>query len=455
MPAPRLSALDASFLEVEGPTAHMHVGWAAVFAPRADGRSCSFEELREHLVGRLDRAPRYRQKLTDVPLGAHEPVWVDDEDFDARRHVRRARSPELGEVVDEVMSVPLDRDRPLWEMWIAERLTDGRVGLVGKAHHCMVDGLAAVELSALLLDPTAEDSDASDDSWEPTPAPGWISRLTRGVVDRVGEELEIPRSAGQLLRSPRQAVELPLGMARAAWSVAGSVFPLAPGSILNREGSRRRHLVALRRPLDELREIKRAFGTTVNDVLLAASAGAIRGFAAERGDEPAPLKTMVPVNVRAEEEGGLGNRISFMFVVLPCNEPDPVRRLLAIHAEAAEGKERGAPEHSDTALRAVGYLPRPLQRLVSHLVASPRMFNLVVSNIPGPRERLYLHGCELQEAYPIVPLAERHGLSIGMTTIQENACFGLYADPRVVPDVDRLAGHLDAAVDELLELSAS
>src|SRR5918996_4799230 len=170
MPAPRLSALDASFLEVEAPTAHMHVGWAAVFTPRTDGRRCSFEELRDHVTSRLDRAPRYRQKLATVPFGAHEPVWVDDEDFDPRRHVRRARSPQLGEVVDDVMSRPLDRDRPLWEMWIAERLTDGRVGLVGKAHHCMVDGLAAVELSSLLLDPTAEDSDVRDGSWEPTPA---------------------------------------------------------------------------------------------------------------------------------------------------------------------------------------------------------------------------------------------------------------------------------------------
>src|SRR4051812_41029070 len=152
MPTTRLSALDASFLDVETSTAHMHVGWAATFAPPADGPRPSFDELRDHIAGRLGRAPRYRQKLAPVPLDVHEPIWIDDPDFDPARHIRRAPGSDLGGVVEDVMSVPLERDRPLWEIWIAPELDDGRVGMVGKAHHCMVDGLAAVELVLLLLD---------------------------------------------------------------------------------------------------------------------------------------------------------------------------------------------------------------------------------------------------------------------------------------------------------------
>src|SRR3954447_17253323 len=156
MSSTRLTSLDASFLEVESSTAHMHVGWASVYAPPQDRRRPSFTELRDHIEGRLGRAPRYRQKLAAVPLGVSEPVWVDDPDFDIMRHVHRARSGDFHEVADMVMSAPLDHDRPLWELWIADRLDDGRIGIVGKVHHCMVDGIAAVEFATLLLDPTPD-----------------------------------------------------------------------------------------------------------------------------------------------------------------------------------------------------------------------------------------------------------------------------------------------------------
>jgi diacylglycerol O-acyltransferase len=189
-------------------------------------------------------------------------------------------------------------------------------------------------------------------------------------------------------------------------------------------------------------------------VLLATVAGGLRGFLAERGEEAVDLKTMVPVSVRGgEARGALGNRIAFLFTKLPCAEPDPLTRLLKINAMSAQRKAAHEAEGSNAALQALAHGPRTLQRAASHLVASSLAFNLVVSNIPGPTQPLYMLGCRLTHAYPVVPLAEGHALSIGMTTVQGEACLGVYADRQALPDVDRLAGHLDSAIDELLELS--
>jgi diacylglycerol O-acyltransferase / wax synthase len=452
MSSARLSALDASFLDVESPTAHMHVGWAATFLPPDDGVKPSFEVLRDHIAGRLGRAPRYRQKLSAVPLDVHEPVWIDDADFEPARHIRLATAGDLGEIVDEVMSVPLDRDRPLWQMWIAPDLDDGRVGLVGKAHHCMVDGLAAVELATLLLDPQPEPMTNVEDrrEWLPEPAPTELERLAGGYADRMRERFGALVGAGRSLASPRRLMRLPGDALRLTGTLADTVLPIAPPTRLNQDGSALRHLESVRRPLDDLRQIKKRFGVTVNDVVLAASAGALRAYMTEHDDEPVPLKTMVPVSVRTEDdEGQFGNRISFMFVELPCDEPDSVRRLERVHAATAQRKEAREPEQSDAVLNAASYLPRLFQRAMSRAVASPLLFNLVVSNIPGPRETMWMCGLELEESYPIVPLADRHALSIGMTTIKDDACFGLYADRATLPDADRMAWHLDAAIDEL------
>ena len=453
MRTPRLSALDASFLDVETPAAHMHVGWAATFTP-AEHRECDFDSLRDHIAARLGRAPRYRQKLAHVPLGVNEPAWIDDPGFDPGRHIRRADSDDLGQVVDDVMSVPLERDRPLWEIWIAPDLGDGRVGMGGKAHHCMVDGLAAVELASLLLDPSPEPtaSDADGHDWSPQPAPGALERFAGGTADRLRDEVGALVRWSVGMASPGRVMRLPADAVRASQALARTVLPIAPPSVLNQHSSPLRHLAAVRRPLDDLRRVRRRFGTTVNDVVLAAAAGAVRSYLIEQGDEAVPLKTMVPVSVRSDDErDDFGNRISFMFVELPCDEHDPVRRLELVHSSTAERKAIGAPEQSSAVLDAASHLPRPLQRAMSRVVASPLMFNLVVSNVPGPRVPLYLNGHELDEAYPIVPLADKHALSIGITTVKDDACFGLYADRAVLPDADRLAEHMDAAIDELLE----
>ena len=432
----------------------MHVGWVAHFTAREGRRAAGFEELREHIAGRLGAAPRYRQRLVSVPLGVHDPVWADDPDFRIERHVLPADSSDVSEIADAVMSCPLARDRPLWEMWIAEERDGGGFAVVGKAHHCMVDGLAALELGMALLDPEPDAPREPPATWETRPAPAPVPLLARALIDRVGQQLDVARAGLGLAGSPTRLLATPGEITRVARALVHAILPLAPASALNRPSSPSRHLAILRRPLDDLRQVKNRHQTTVNDVLLAAVAGGLRGFFADRGEPAIDLKSMVPVSVRGDDTAGaLGNRISFLFVELPCAEPDPVARLLKINAVTAQRKAAHEAEGSDAALQALAHVPRTLQRAASHLVASPRAFNLVVSNIPGPPQPLYMLGCELTHAYPIVPLAESHALSIGMTTIQDEACLGLYADRQTLPDVDRLAGHLDSAIDELLDVS--
>jgi WS/DGAT/MGAT family acyltransferase len=451
MPVDRLSALDASFLAAESPTAHMHVGWAAVFDPPAGGARPSFDALREHVAKRLSRSRRYRQRLASVPLGVHDPVWVDDQHFDLDRHVFERESAALGDVVDQAMSAPLVRSRPLWELWIAPRLSDGRIGVVGKAHHCMVDGLAAVELAALLLDPEARPEPIVPAPWRAEPPPGWARLLGGGVVDRAREQLEVVRWQAQLASSPGRVVALLRDAQRARGALAHAFANRAPASVFNEPISSLRHLAMVSRPLGELREIKQHCGTTINDVVLALSAGAVRRFLQDRGEPPVELKAMVPVSVRSTDGSSvLGNRIVFMFMTLPCAEGDPVRRLSQISRATRERKQAGEPRGAETVLGAVAHIPHAVQRALARVIASPRTFNLVVSNIPGPSAPLYMHGCRLVEAYPVVPLADRHALSIGVTTVNGRACFGLYADRRSLPDADLLARDLGDEIDALL-----
>jgi diacylglycerol O-acyltransferase / wax synthase len=449
----RLSPLDASFLAVETPTAHMHVGWAAIFEPPSDGGRPSFEELRQHIASRLQRAPRYRQVLRHVPFGVNAPVWVDDLDFDVSRHVVATESDRLTDVVEESMSKPLARHRPLWQVWIADRLDDGRIGVVGKAHHCMVDGIAAVELGTLLLDPDPIAPPPERDAWAPQPGPSASELVARGLADLARSQLNLAAIPARAARSPRRAIELASRARRAAAALLDAARPARSAPQLNPAISPLRRLGLLRRPVDDLVRIKRGFSVKLNDVLLAACAGGVRAFLRKRGENPIRLKTMVPVNVRGSGEADqLGNRISFMFVDLPCDEPDPVRRLREIHAATSDRKRAGKPEGADDVVRSLGFAPSPLQSVVSRLIASPRTFNLTVSNIPGPPERLYMRGCPLAEVYPVVPIPERHALSIGVTTVGDGAFFGLYADPQSLPGIDGLADEIDLAIDELAGL---
>ena len=386
MSGERLSALDASFLAVESPTAPMHVGWVSSFDPPQDAPRPGFDELFDHLAGRLAIAPRYRQKLASVPLGVHEPMWVDDPDFDPAAHLLHAEGDDLDEIADAIFSTPLPRDRPLWQMWIADGLPDGGLAMIGKMHHCMVDGIAVVELGELLLDagpeaPTAAGAAGDGESWTPAPTPSARARLTRAVADRAADSAALAFTPVRLAGSPRRLRGLPGLASRGARTLSQTLLPPAPGSSLNRPGSGRRHHIRVTRSLDDLRTLRRRFGVTPNDVVLATCAGALRRFASRRGESPQGLKVMVPADVRGALDAEGGNRISFVFIELPCDEPDPVARLEAVHRatsqRGARRRRRGprrrlprarartgpGPAHARARLRAPAHVqPHDLER---------------------------------------------------------------------------------------------
>ncbi len=453
MTAERLSALDASFLAVEGPATPMHVGWVALFDAPERGPRPRFDDLFEHIAGRLTQAPRYRQRLADVPLAVHDPVWVDDAGFDMSEHLLPADGEDLTALVDSVFSSPLRRDRPVWEMWIADNLTDGRIAVVGKMHHCMVDGAAVVELGNLMLDakPGGWRETVAEQTWSPAPTPSAGERFARAVVDRAGDTASLVLAPARLAASPRRLRGFPGAATRGARTFSHMLLPPAPSSPLNLPGTAHRHHIRVTRSLDEIRAVRRRFRVTPNDVLLAACAGALRRFAERREEPPQPLKAMVPADVRSSDDSaGTGNRISFVFIELPCDEPDPVARLHAVNRATAQRLRDREADDLDAAFRGLALTPTPLQRALAHAFAHPRLFNLTISSVPGPAVPRYLRGCRLREVHSAVPLAGRHALSIGIVTVAGNACLGITADARTLPDADLLAEDLDAAIDELV-----
>ena len=460
----RLSALDASFLAVDSAAAPMHVGWVATF----DGPAPGFGELFGHIAQRLEAAPRYRRRLAPVPFGLHDPVWVDDAGFDPANHVLRAEGADLDAMVGRILSEPLPRDRPLWQMWIADQLPGGGFAMIGKAHHCMVDGAAVAELGKVLLDaePGAAGGGRSVKAGagvarrgrspkaragEPAagrePAPSAAARLAQAVADRAADGAALAFAPARLAASPSGLRSLPMR----AGALSRALVSPAPVSPLNRPGSARRHHVRRSRPIHDLRTLRRRFGVAPNDVVLAACAGALRRLAERRGEPPRRLKVMVPADLRsAEDDPTGGNRISFVFLELPCDEPDPVERVRMIGAATAQRRRDGDAEHLDAAFGVVARGPRLLQHVLAHAFAHPRLFNLTISSVPGPALPRYLLGCRLREVHSAVPLAARHAVSIGVVTVAGRACFGIYADPAVLPDAERLGDDLDAAFDELL-----
>ncbi len=424
----------------------MHVGWVSTYDLPEDGSRPRFPKLFEHLAARFAHAPRWRRKLAPVPLGITEPAWADDPDFDPAQHLLHARGSDLDAIVDEIFSEPLPRDRPLWQIWIADELEDSVV-LIGKAHHSMVDGIAIVELGKLLLDAEPYEERPEAEAWEPAPVPSSRERFVRAIADRAADGATIAMAPVKLASSPRRVVRGMPGLAR---TLQHTLLPPAPGSALNRAGSPRRHHARTSRPLDELRTIRRRFGVTPNDVVLAACAGALREFAG-----PQRLKVMVPADVRGAGDAEGGNRISFVFIELPCDEPDPVARLEQIHAATSQRADGRDAEGLDAAFQALGLTPAPVQKVLAHAFAHPRMSNLTISSVPGPAVTRYMRGCRLETVHSAVPLSERHAVSIGVVMTAGNVCFGIYADAETLPDADVLGSDLDAAFDELLSAASA
>lgn len=459
----RLRPLDGSFLRVETPNAHMHVGWNAVFDAHPERPRPDVHSLRESILGRLHLAPRFRQRLAFPPPGFGEPFWVDDASFDISQHVLELADGEdplslssFSALADAALSVPLDRKRPLWQVLIAPRLEDGRVGMVAKLHHAMADGLAAVDFAVLLFDSTPDPVHAEPgEEWRPRAAPGRLELAVEAAAGLGNDLLRVARGAGTFALSPRrQATKMAETLTRVASVVRDDMLTPAPASSVNVPIGPQRTLVRHRADMADIRRAGRrprlAPGSptgehiTVNDVYLAAVAGALRTLALRRGDAPQPLKVMVPVNLRDESEHGAdgGNRIAFSFIELPLHVATAEARLRRVHEATAAFKRSHRPAGSHAMLSAIGLLPDPLKSLAARFAASPRAYNVTISNIPGPRDPLYMLGAKLVEAYPIVPLSEEHALSVGVFGYLDHAHFGFYADPRALPEV----GHLPEAI---------
>ncbi len=451
----RLTSLDGSFLRLETPNAHMHVAWSGVFEPPANGPRPSVAALRAKVAARLMHAPRFRQRLAFPPLRLAEPTWVDDHEFDIARHVTALGDggpvslTRFGVLTDAVLSEPLDRARPLWHVYLVPRLHDGRIGLVFKMHHALVDGKSAVELALLLFDTSPDAEPEPEDEWRPADPPNAARLALEAFASNAAEPLRAARGMARIAGRPGEG-----GIAgtvkRAALAFEQDLLRSAPPSYLNSPIGPARVLVRHRARMDHIVHAKRRAGATVNDVCLAAVSGALRELALLRRERPQPLKAMVPVSVRADDQRrDLGNRISFAFIELPVEVRSREGRLERVHQATAAFKASGRPAGTGAVLGALGLLPDLLKDRAARLASSARVFNLTVSNIPGPRFPVYMLGAELSEAYPVVPLAEEHALAIGMFSYRDRMCFGLYADPDALPEVDELPGFLDAEIRAL------
>jgi WS/DGAT/MGAT family acyltransferase len=460
--ADRLTSLDASFLHMETASAHMHVAWKGRFRPDPARPPITLARVQAQVASRLDSAPRFRRRLAFPAGGFAHPVWVDADGFDVRRHVVALAGDgaplscaRFDALSDAALSRPLDRMHPLWEIHLAPRLGDGTVGLVMKIHHALVDGKSALAVALLLLDldPDAPEPAAPPEMGYAGPGRGSARLAVDALVDSGTEPL---RALGRAARAAGSPTRLGGTLRRAAMAVGEDVARPAPSSFLNDPIGPRRTLVGHSLPVEGLLEVKRAREVSLNDVALAVVAGALRRLALLRRVAPAPLKVMVPVSRRAAgEEAAMGNRIAFVFITLPVNVRDPLGRLDAIRAETAAFKGAGRAGGGETLLQGLGLLPLPLQAPVARFAASPRMYNLVISNVPGPRMPVYLLGAECVEVLPAIPLSEGHVLSVGVFSLRDRLCFGAYADPVALPQASRLPGAIGIAALELIRASGT
>ncbi|MHA6805580.1 WS/DGAT/MGAT family O-acyltransferase [Salinifilum ghardaiensis] len=448
----RLTALDASFLYLEERTTPMHLGGVTVFeAPGLD-----YDTVLELIDRRLNAVPRYRQRVRHVPGRLARPVWVDDEDFDLTYHVRRSALPrpgdeeQLHDLVARLMSRQLDHTRPLWEMYVVEGLAGDRVAVVTKAHQALVDGVGAIDPTQVLLDDTAQ---GGSEMWAPRPAPGPVGLLAdAGVeaVQRPGAVVENLRATAADLNAAAGKFRRVLGgIGSAAWSAA---VP-APNRPLNAPTSPQRRFAVARAGLDELRAVRTEHGTTVNDVVLAVVTSALRNWLLSRGElvgSGASLRAMVPMSVRFGAESGPDSVAPYL-VDLPVGEPNPTVRLHQISHVLRRHVDSGQSVAADALVALSGFAPPTLHALGARVANgfSDRLFNVLVTNVPGPQAARSVAGATMREMFPVVPLAKNQSLSIGVTSYRGDVFFGLNADRNAMSDVEVVATMLTEAVDEM------
>jgi WS/DGAT/MGAT family acyltransferase len=450
-----MSAIDSSFLHVENDVTPMHIGGVSIF----EGPPPAPEELRRMVAGKLDLVPRYRQKVRFVPLAAGAPVWVDDPHFSIDYHLRHTALPsggserQLREMAARVFSQHLDRNKPLWELWMVEGLSGGRWALLSKVHHCMVDGVAATDLMSVMFSDTTELSSAR--RWSPAPEPSQLDILMQTVAHRLSPEGQID-ALRRILRTPRQTVEAFAEALRATLAATPSMRPVAASSLTGAIGPHRRWSWAHVR-LADVKSVRAALGGTVNDVVLTVITNGFRELLQARGETVAEdriVRTMVPVSVRRRGERGVyNNRVSAVFAGLPVGLHDPVRRLRVIRAEMDGVKSSKQAVAGDVLASMSGFAPPLLLALGSRLVtASPRLnMHTATTNVPGPQQPVQTLGRRMLQSYPFVPVVGSIRIVVAIFSYDGGLYFGVTGDYDGAPDIDALTAGISNGMDDLLD----
>jgi WS/DGAT/MGAT family acyltransferase len=461
-----LSYLDASFLALESKTSHMHVAGVALFdaAPlKGEDGGIDIARIRSHVESKLRYIPRYRQRLDWVPLGRH-PVWVDDEHFSIDYHLRHTSLPrpgnetQLKQQAGRIVSTPLDRSKPLWELWVVEGVDDDRFGLIAKIHHCMIDGISGVDLTTILLNITPTSDIEGPDDWKPRPAPthtqlavAEAARITGRVIDGLTHLSEAVRDGVTLSDRTRDKSLAALSSLRSGWLRAADRTPLNPDIGPNRRFD------WTDTPLEDIKALKNKLGASVNDVVLAITAGAVRRFLIDERDydvRGATFRVMNPVSTRsADQRGALGNQVAMWLLELPIQEPDPRIRLEKVKQATGNLKETNQALGAATLVEISSGTPITLLSLANRVVGSKiRPFNMTVTNIPGPQFPMYLLESEMLANYPMVPLWSQHGIGVALFSYNGRLLWGIHADYDTLPDSDRFLAAIQASFRELQDL---
>jgi diacylglycerol O-acyltransferase / wax synthase len=460
----RLTGLDASFLYLETPTSHMHVAGLAIYDPSTVEGGLSIDRIREVFGGRLHLAPPFRRRLVEVPLGLHHPLWIEDPDFDLGYHIRHIAVPapggqhELSELVSHLVALPLDRSRPLWEIWVIEGLEDGNIALLSKVHHAAIDGASGNELTVALLDLTPEVAiHEPEEPWSPDRIPTDAELLAYAASS-------LARQPFRVVKAARKTASAALALRRRGREAPEATPPpapfTAPRTSFNHALSARRSYAFTSVSLPMVKAIKADVGCTVNDVVLALCAGALRSYLDGVGEEPdGPLVAMIPISVRSDEQrDALGNQVAASLTSLATDVDDPLERLARIHESMAQAKAQHEAIGADTLQEWVEFAAPAVAgraaRLYSRMRVADRMrpiFNVTISNIPGPPFPLYSAGARMVANYPVGPVADGAGLNMTVMSYLDQLDFGLLSCPDVLPDVWSVASGLESALKELAD----
>jgi WS/DGAT/MGAT family acyltransferase len=456
----RLTPIDAAFLHQEGAHSHMHIGGLTII----EGPPPATSELLEQIRLRLHLVPRYRHKLANTALDSGRPVWVDDPTFNLEYHIRHTALPTPGQweqlcsLTARIFSQQLDRSKPLWEMWLIEGLEDDRFALITKTHHSLIDGIAGVDLATVLFDLSPEPPPIrhSGRPWQPHPEPGATELIAAGMKGAVRAGLALAEGAVDALAHPEHALARAREAAEGVGEVLWATLNPAPETPLNVPIGPHRRFFGIACQLEDFKTVKNAFGGTVNDVVLAVVTGALRTFLISRGrrTEGVELRALVPVSVRVEDEKGEGgNRLVAMRGPLPVYIADPVQRLRFV-SQAMDGlKESKQALGAEVIAGVQNFAPPTLLAQASRLNFSTRLFNLIVTNIPGPQFPLYVLGREMLEAYPVAFLPENHALDIAIMSYNGQMNFGLLGDFDALPDIGEISASISAELETLVSLA--